>query len=229
MSKNFTVSRININGEDFEILVRPDPALAYREGKSSTLSEVLVSETIFSDAKKGTKVSEKKLEEAFGTLDPTEIAKVILRKGILHLTTEQRKRMAEEKRRQIVDFISRQSINPKTKLPHPPTRIEQALEQVRYSIEPFKSVEEQANEIIKQLRSILPISIEKMTISVRIPAEYASRAYGVVKNHGTIKSETWLSDGSWSGVVEMPAGLYAPFLENIGNSAKGTAQVNVVK
>jgi len=224
MSKNFTVSRININGEDFEILVRPDPALAFREGELSALSEVLVSETIFSDANKGTRASEKKLEEAFGTLDSTEIAKTILRKGILHLTTEQRKRMTEEKRRQIVDFISRQSINPKTKLPHPPTRIEQAMEQIHYPIDPFKDTEEQAKDIIKLLRPVLPIKIEQMQVQVRIPPEYAAKAYGPVKGYGTIKREEWRADGSWFAVIEMPAGLYGPFLEKLGEITKGNAE-----
>ncbi len=229
MSKSFTIAHININGENFEILVKPDPAFSYREGKSISLSEILVSDTVFSDANKGLRASEKKLKDAFGTMDFQEIAKVILKKGILQLTTDQRRRLTEEKRKQIIDFISRQSINPKTKLPHPPTRIEQALDQVRYSVDPFRSVEEQANEVIKLLRTILPISIEKMSLSIRIPAEYANRAYGTVKNHGTIKSETWLNDGSWSGIVEMPAGLYGPFLEKIGELTKGTTEVNVVK
>ncbi|MEM2110646.1 MAG: ribosome assembly factor SBDS [Candidatus Bathyarchaeia archaeon] len=229
MSKSYTIARINMSGENFEILVKPDPALSFRSGKLISLSEILVAETIFSDANKGLRASEKRLKDAFGTLDTHEIAKIILRKGTLQLTTEQRKRLTEEKRRQIIDFIARQSINPKTKLPHPPTRIEQALEQVRFPIDPFKSVEEQANEAIKALRSILPISVEKMSVSVCIPAEYATRAYGVVKNFGTIKSETWLSDGSWSGIVEMPAGLYGPFLEKMGEISRGSIQVNVIK
>lgn len=229
MSRDFTVARISINGENFELLVKPEPALSYREGKSVSLSNILVTETIFSDANKGLKVAEKDLEEAFGTTDTQRIAEAILRKGTLQLTAEQRKRMVEETRRRIIAFISRQAVDPRTKIPHPPTRVEQALEQIRFSVDPFESVEEQANEAIKLLRPVLPISIEKMSVSVNIPPQYAGRAYGTVKSFGTIASESWRADGSWSAVVEMPAGMYGPFLEKLGDITRGNVEVKVVK
>ncbi|MEM2341951.1 MAG: ribosome assembly factor SBDS [Candidatus Bathyarchaeia archaeon] len=229
MSKNYTIARINIGGENFEVLVKPDQAFAFRSGKSISLSEVLVAEVIFTDANKGLRAPEKRLKEAFGTTDPIEIAKIILKKGSLQLTTQQRRQMIEEKRRQIIDFISRNAIDPRTKLPHPPTRIEQALEQVRFSIDPFKSVEEQANEAIRALRAILPLSIEKMSLSVRIPPEYASKAYGTLKSFGTIKNEAWLNDGSLSVVLEIPAGFYGTFLEKMGEMTHGSAEIKILK
>jgi len=229
MSKGYTVARINFGGKNFEILVKPEPALAYTSGKPISLSSVLVTETIFSDANKGLKVSEKELKESFGTLDAQKIAETILKKGTLQLTTEQRRRMTEEKRRQVIALISRQCVDPKTKLPHPPQRVEQALEEVHFPIDPFKSTEEQANAAIKLLRAVLPISIERISVSVRIPPQFASRAYGTVKSFGTIKNEAWRSDGSWSAVVEMAAGLYGPFLEKMGEVTRGNVEIEVMK
>lgn len=229
MSKNYTIARINIGGESFEILVNPDPAFSFRSGKSVPLSEVLVTDVVFTDANKGLRAPEKKLIEAFGTTDPLEIAKVILRRGTLQITAQQRKRMIEEKRRQIIDFISRNAVDPRTKLPHPPTRIEQALEQVHFSIDPFRSVEEQANEAIKALRSILPLSVERISVAVRIPSEHVGKSYGVLKSFGTIKKEVWLSDGSLSAILEMPAGLYGSFLEKIGKVTRGNVEAKILK
>jgi len=229
MSKNYTVARISIKGKNFEILVNPDPALSYREGKSIPLSEVLVTEVIFSDANKGLKVSESDLQAAFGTTDVQRIADIILKRGTLQLTAQQRRRMIEEKKRQIIAFISRQCVDPRTKLPHPPLRIQQALEQVHFSVDPFKDVEEQANEAIDLLRSVLPISTEKISVSVKIPPQYAGKAYGVVKSFGKIKNEAWRSDGSWAAVVEMPAGLYGPFLEKLGEITRGNIEAEVLK
>jgi len=229
MSKNYTVARINIKGKNFEIIVKPDPALHYREGKPIPLSEVLVTDTIFSDANKGLKVSESDLQTAFKTTDVQKIANIILKRGILQLTAEQRKRMVEEKKRQIITFISRQCVDPRTKLPHPPIRIQQALEQVHFSVDPFRNVEEQANEAISLLRSILPISMEKISVSVKIPPQYAGRAYGAVKSFGTIKNEAWGSDGSWAAIVEMPAGLYGPFLERLGEITRGNIEAKILK
>ncbi len=229
MSERYTIARINLDGENFEILVKPEAAYAYRTGKTTSLSGVVVTETIYSDANKGMRVSEEKLKKSFGTLDAQKIADLILKKGTLQLTTEQRRRMIEEKRKQIVDFVSRNAVDPRTKLPHPPTRIEQAMSQIHYSIDPFKSVEEQSNEIIKLLRSIIPLTLEKVTVSVQIPPQYASKVYGTVKGFGTIKREEWRSDGSWSAVVEMPAGSYAPFLEKLGGATKGNLEAKVIQ
>ncbi len=228
MSERYTTARINLDGENFEILVKPEPAFSYRLGKTTSLSEVLVTDAIYSDANKGMRASEEKLRKAFGTLDSHKIADSILKKGTLQLTTEQRRKMIEERRKQIIFFISRNCVDPKTKLPHPPTRIEQAMEKIHYSIDPFKAVEEQANEIIKLLRFILPLSMEKVTVSVRIPAQYTGKAYGMVKGFGTIKREEWRPDGSWTGVLEMAAGAYAPFLEKLGEATKGNLEAKVI-
>jgi ribosome maturation protein SDO1 len=197
-------------------------------GKTAAITEVLAAETIFSDANKGTKASEENLRKAFGTTDSLKIAETILTKGTLQLTTEQRRKMIEDKRKQIVDFIARQSVDPKTNLPHPPTRIENAMEQIRYSLDPFKPVEEQAKEIIKALRIILPLKMEQVSLSVSIPATYSAKAYGSIKGFGTIKREEWRPDGSWYGILEMPAGSYAPFLEKLGEITKGTGEAKIV-
>ena len=77
--------------------------------------------------------------------------------------------MVEDKSRQVIDFISRQAVDPKTNLPHPPMRIENAMEQIRYPIDPYKPVEEQAKDIVKLLRPILPLKIEQVIVAVKIP------------------------------------------------------------
>jgi ribosome maturation protein SDO1 len=102
------------------------------------------------------------------------------------------------------------------------------MEQVHYSIDPFKPVEEQARDIIKQLRMILPLKIEQVAVGVHIPAEYSARSYGTIKGFGSIKREEWRADGSWYGVLEMPAGLYAPFLEKLGEITKGSGEAKVI-
>jgi len=225
--QRFTIVRLTHEGEHFEILVKPDPALDYRLGKIKALSEVLVGDTIYTDANKGTKPSEDKLKKAFGTTDTIKIVETILRRGMLQLTTEQRRHMIEEKRKQIVFFITRQCVDPRTNMPHPSARIEQAMEQIHYSIDPFKETEEQARDIIKLLRPVLPLKMEQVAVNVRIPPEYASKVYGSVKGFGTIKHEEWRSDGSWFAIVEMPAGLYGPFLEKIGELTKGAAEAKI--
>jgi len=229
MSERYTVARMTHDGEHFEILVKPQLALSYRLGKTTSISELLITNTIFTDAGKGLRASEDKLQKVFGTTDSIKIASIILKKGTLQLTTEQRKQLVEDKRRQIVSFISRQCVDPKTNLPHPPMRIEQAMKEIHFSIDPFREVEEQAKEIIKLLRPILPLKMEQISVAVRIPPEYASKAYGTVKGFGTIKREQWQADGSWSATLEMPAGLYGPFLDKLGKITRGNLEAKMVE
>jgi ribosome maturation protein SDO1 len=228
MSEKFTVARLTRDNEHFEILVKPNKALDYRNGKASAITEVLAAEIIFSDANKGTKVSEDAMKKAFHTVDALKIADEILKKGTLQLTTDQRRKMVEDKKRQVIDFISRQAVDPKTNLPHPPMRIENAMEQIRYPIDPYKPVEEQAKDIVKLLRPILPLKIEQVIVAVKIPMAYAARAYGTVKTLGTLKREEWRGDGSWYGELELPAGSYASLLSKLGDSTKGSGEAKII-
>jgi len=82
---------------------------------------------------------------------------------------------------------------------------------------------------VKLLRPILPLKIEQVSVQVRIPAEYAARAYGAMKASGSIRHEEWRSDGSWQGTIEMPAGSYASFLNKLGDVTKGNGEASLVK
>jgi len=229
MSEKFTTARISKTGEKFEVLVKPDPALDYKMGKPLSVSQLLVIDEIYSDANKGTRASTEKLQKAFGTQDPLTIAEEIMKHGELQLTTEQRRQLVEEKRRQIMAFVARNCIDPRTGTPHPPIRIEQAMNQIRYSIDPFKSSDEQSKAVIEELRALLPIKMEHMRVAVKILAEYSAKGYGALKGYGTIGKEEWQADGALVAVVEMPAGLYGPFLERLGKITQGTIQTKILK
>ncbi|MFH0897281.1 MAG: ribosome assembly factor SBDS [Candidatus Bathyarchaeota archaeon] len=223
-----TTARISIMSERFEILVNPDAALDFKLGKLIDISKVLIIDTVFTDSGKGLRASEEKLKKAFTTLDVLEIARTILRHGELQLTAEQRHQLVEEKRRQIVAFISRNCIDPRTNFPHPPLRVEQAMNQIRLVIDPFKSGEEQAKTIIDELRPILPLKFGKIRIGIKIPPEHAAKTIGVIKEFGEVSKNEWQSDGSWIAIIEMPAGLHAPFLERIGKATQGSYQTKIL-
>ena len=229
MSEKFTVARLTRENEHFEILVKPQKALDYRNGKIAGITEVLAAEMIFSDANKGTKVSEEAMKKAFKTIDPLKIADEILKKGTLQLTTEQRRKMVEDKRRQIIDFISRQAVDPKTNLPHPPARIENAMEQIRYPIDPYKSVEEQAKDIVKLLttnfapknrasnccsQNTQHSMQQEHTAQSKLLAQLNVKN-GVVTVHGTAKSR-------------LPAGSYASLLNKLGDVTKGSGEAKII-
>lgn len=229
MGEKYTIARFTKGSDQFEILVKSEEALAYKMGQNIPISNIIVTDTIFIDVSKGTKASEEKLIKNFGTTDSLKIAEFILSKGTLQLTAEQRRRLIEDKKKQIVSYITRNCIDPKTGLPHPPLRIEQALQHVHYSVDINKSVEEQARDIIKLLRPILPLKVENVRVAIKIPPTYTAKAYGVVKGMGEIKKEVWKSDGSWIAMVEVPAGSYGPLLEKLGKLTHGNVESKLIK
>ena len=224
-----SVVRYSFEGEKFEILVKPDPALEYKLGKRKDISTILVSDEIYSDSSKGTRASTEKLLKAFKTEDATAIAEKILQKGDLNLTTDQRRKMISEKRKQIVNYISKTFVDPKSHLPHPPLRIEQAMEDGRISIDPHKRAEEQVKDIVEKLRSIIPLKSENLVLEITVPAQFASQSYSVLKSTGTLQKEEWQSNGSLKAILEIPAAARPNVIDRLGSITKGTASVEVVK
>jgi ribosome maturation protein SDO1 len=224
-----TIVRFSFEGEKFEILVKPDPALEYKLGKKKDISAVLVSEEIYTDSGKGTKPPTEKLLKAFNTEDPTEIAQIIMQKGDLNLTTDQRRKMIEEKRKQIVEFIAKTYVDPRTHLPHPPLRIELAMKDARVSIDPHYSVPEQVKEIVEKLRSIIALKSENLQLEIVIPAQYASQSYSVLKSVGSLKKEEWQNNGSLKAILEIPAAVRPTVIDRLGSITKGSASVEVMQ
>ena len=224
-----TVARFSFEGEKFEILVKPDPALEYKMGKKKDISAILVSEEIYTDSGKGTKPSSEKLLKAFKTEDLTEIAQIIMQKGDLNLTTDQRRKMIEDKKKQIVEFIVKTYVDPRTHLPHPPVRVEQAMKDGRVSVDPQKTVEDQVKDIVEKLRSIIALKSENMNLEITIPAQYASQSYAVLKSVGSLKKEEWQNNGSLKAILEIPAAARPNVIDRLGSITKGSASVEVMK
>jgi ribosome maturation protein SDO1 len=154
-----------------------------------------------------------------------EVAQQILMNGELNLTTEQRRKMVEEKKKQIIDFISKSFVDPRTHLPHPPLRIQSAMEDVRINVDPFKKADEQAKIIIDALRKVLPLKSEILKLTVTIPANHSSQGYSALKSIGNFKSDEWLADGSVRVTLEVNAGMKGRIIEKIGSATRGAAQI----
>jgi len=224
------IARLDRHGERFEIFVEPELAHDFREGeKKPELSEVLAVEEIFKDAHKGDRASDEHLTEAFGTSDVMQIAIIILEKGEIQLTTEQRKKMQEEKRKQIVALISRNCINPVSKTPHPPQRIELAMEEVKVNVDPFKSAESQINDVIKELRPVLPIRMETTQIAVKTEAAHYGKLVGEIRSFGKVMREEWTKGGQWICIVEIPAGLQIDFFDMLNSRTHGEVETKILE
>ena len=223
------IARWETGGSRFEVLVDPEAVQEIKDGKDIDLTDRLALDQVFKDARKGDKISDEHLEKTFHTRNVAAIAKQIVRKGEVQVTTEQRHRLQEAKRRQIVQTIARNAMNPQTGAPHPPARIEAAMPEAKNHVDPIPSVDAQVQEVLAKLRPLLPIRFEVVRVRVKVPAQYYPRVIGEIKGLGKLSEELWGSDGSWSGVLEIPAGVQTELYEKLNARTKGNAETVLLK
>ena len=184
---------------------------------------------VFKDSSKGDRASEEVIKEVFGTEDFQTVVMEIIKKGQVQLTTEQRRKMLEEKRRQVVEIIARESMNPQSGTPHPPQRIEKAMEEARVRVDPFKSAEEQVNDVLKAIRVLLPIRFEHVKMEIEVPGTEYGKIYAEMAKLGQIQKEDWKNNGNYNAIVEIPAGVQDQLYDFLNKRTKGNVNIKLIK
>ena len=203
---NAVLARLEKGGKRYEALVDPDLVEQWKEDASTIdLDDFMAMDEIFHDARAGERPTEDALMKTFQTLDVEAILNIILDKGSIQLTTAQRKARVENMRQQIIHHIHSQAIDPKSKSPHPRTRIELALDESKYSVDPFKRLEDQVKDAISKLKPLIPLSFESVRLAFRIPGSAYGSVSQILRTHQ--QKEGWLENGDWACVVEIPAGM----------------------
>jgi len=222
------IARYETGGNRFEILIDPKAAQNYSEGDEIDWEDAIAADGIWSDSSKGERTPDILVNNTFETTNLIDIYKRILTDGTIQLTSQQRKEMVEQKRKQIVAHIVANAMNPQTGGPHPPQRIENAIDEVRYSVDPMENMDKQIEKIIKSIKTLIPISFEKIRVAVKIKAIHVGKCYGQITSLSKIESEEYQKDGSWIGMLEMSAASFAKLEDALGSLTKGTAETKML-
>lgn len=221
------VARLQSGKSRFEILVDCEKALAFKEGKEIDMSDILVDDKIFSDSKKGLIVSQSELESVFQTIDINEVAKQIITKGKVHTTSEHRDKERDEKWKRIATLIHTNAIDPKTGIPHPTERIENAMHEAKVNID-NRPAEDQVVDVIKTIKIIIPIKFETRQMELTIPPKHTGGAFPIIKRMTTIQKDEWRNDGSLHVTVEIPAGLRDEFMDKLNALTHGEIEIKIL-
>jgi len=217
------LARMEKGGKRYEILVDPEMVDDFKNNPDSVnIDDFLVMDEVFHDARGGERPTEDAIQNTFNTQDILEITKIILEKGSIQLTTNQRKSMVERMRQKIIHHIHSQAVDPKTKSPHPVTRIELALDESRYSVDPFKKLDLQIKDAVDKLKLLIPLSFETVRLAFKIPGTGYGTSQRILRQYQV--KEGWLEDGSWACVIDCPAGMKG---EIIGMIMKVSSQTEV--
>ena len=224
-------ARLESHGQRFEVLVDPDAALAIKRGDfEGDLEDVIAAEDVFEDASRGDRPPENMLTEVFDTTDPMEIIPEVIKQGEIQITADQRREMQEQKHKQLVQRITRNAVNPQMDdAPHPPERIESALEETDFRVDPMEPVESQVDDALDALRPVIPIRFDEITVAAQVPADYAGAAQSRIRQFGDLEREEWQADGSWIGVITFPAGMQNEFYDLVNEHTSGEAETQIVR
>ena len=165
------IARLEAGGHRFEILIDPNEAQAFKEGDEIDWEDSIAVDGIWADSAKGERSPENILNDFFESSDLIEIYNKILTEGTIQITSEQKKEMVDNKRKQILSHIVANAMNPQTGGAHPPQRIENAIIEAKYNFDPIRSVEKQVEDIVRKIRPLIPISFSTILSVKRSPSK----------------------------------------------------------
>lgn len=212
-------ARIKVKGKHFEILVDLDEALKFKAGKGD-ISAALQSPQIYYDIKKGDIAASKDLQEAFATTNVYDIAKKIILDGEVLKTQDFRDAEREKKVKQVIDLILR---NATDQHGHPYTeeRIRNAMKDIHFNFD-NRPADQQMNDLVEKLKTIIPISIQIKRFRLTIPAAYTGQVYGILQDYK--ENEEWLANGNLQAVLSIPAGSVLDFFDRLNKVTHGAVQ-----
>lgn len=220
-----TIARIKKQNKHFEVLVDLDNALKLKDGKAN-IQETLLIESVFSDHKKGFKAARSDLEKIFGTINVYDIASKIIKEGEIQLPAEYKSKERDDKVKQVIDFIVKNSLDATTNKPFTSQRVNDAIKEVGISVD-NRPINAQIMKIIQKLREILPIKIESKRLSLNIPPEYTGVVYGLLQDFK--EKEEWKNNGSLVCIINIPSGLLMEFYDKLNSISHGNIIVEELK
>ena len=226
---HINLARYKFKNDVFEIDVDPDKAIDFKKGKDVDIKEVLHSEHIFSDAKKGMLASAIIMKTIFGTDDTLEIAKKIIMDGEIQLTESYRQKVRDQKKRQILNTLHRNCVNPKNHAPYPLDLLERAFDEAKINIDFNASTNDILDEALRKIKLQIPIKFEVKEIEVHIPGTFAPKCYNLLNNFGKLLKEDWQNDGALLVTIEVPGGMEADFYDKLNSLTHGGITAKVLK
>lgn len=214
--------------KQFEILVDPDLAKeAKMEGKDHEIQRLLFVQEVFVDAGEGERASVDELDAEFGTEQVMDAAEDIFEKGKMQLTTDQKAEIRNDKWKQLVNMIARRAQDPKTGNPHPPQRVENALEEAGFHVNWDSNIEEEFDDAIDVLRPIIPVSLDEKTVAIRIPVDNAGQAYDRIQQVADVEEEEWGNE-FFTARLTLPAGVLSELIDELQDMTSGQTEMKEV-
>lgn len=221
-----TIARFRSSKLIFETVVDLDSAMKLKRGESVNISQVIRDTAIYTDQKKGMRAGHAELEQAFGTTTFEKIVENIVKKGMIEVTQEFRDEALENRKKQIIDFLTRNAVDAQSGRPFTPNIIENSLKEAGIKIE-NKNVESQITGIIEKLKKIIPLKVQTKRLKINVPAMHTGKVYGLLQEYK--EKEEWLSNGDLQITLNIPVGIQMEFYDKLNSITHGSAITQEIK
>jgi len=180
-----------------ELVCKKDTIIPYRKGTLSK-AEVLVSDSVYQDHKKGHVASRQLIETVFGSgADPITAIDTILEKGEFNMSTNELRALKEQAYRAVIAHIKRTYLNPSGDREYTESTIASALEacNVKGQIDHRRSAEANFDGIKKKLLGKFPMKPKPGSVpySVHLNWKQHGKLYGQLKQY--VIAEHTVHDG----------------------------------
>ncbi|GKT33159.1 putative multi-domain containing protein [Aduncisulcus paluster] len=206
----------------FELLVKPNTVRKWRQGEIGSLDNVLIIDEIFSNSSKGEKASDADITAIFGDMAKPAVIERILREGDIELTTAERRQLVDKKKAGIIAFIHGNFINPTSKLPHPQTRIEQALKQIKpLNIDPFIAPDLQVETLLPKIKKYIPLKPASQDVTITLPPTSIGKGMSIIYQHTKVLNERYDREGNCILEVTILPGAMEVLSDKLSKSCGG--------
>ena len=167
---NVAVVRTTKKGMRFEIACYRNKVLSWRSKAEVDLGEVLQVDSVFTNVGKGQLASKKDLIKAFGTAELEVVIKELLDHGEMQVSEKERDALMESMFRDVAAIVVDKAVNPENNRPYTISMIQTAMKEIHYSVHTNKGAKSQALDVIRKLKTVMPIARAKMRVKVSCPA-----------------------------------------------------------
>jgi ribosome maturation protein SDO1 len=212
-------------GENFEVLVDFNKLNEFKSKPLEVpISDVLADDKIFRDQKKGDLASDTHLNSIFPNKSHEEIITEILIKGECQIPTAYLNELRETKKKQIINYIAENAMNPQTKSKYTSSMIDSEINKLNYNFHPDVDYMKQADEVLTILKKVMPIAIVKSILKLKVSPSHCSNFYGPFRKYGQISKEFYDDQGYLHIHMEINESISDEVINYIKNNSNNEAE-----
>jgi len=225
---NVSLVKLKKGGKRFEIACYPNKVLSWRNKVEKDLDEVLQIDRVFMNVSKGVMAKKEDLIKAFNTDDEKQIIVQILEKGELQVSEKERQIQLESLFKDVATVVAEKCVNPETNRPLTVGLVERAMKDIHYNLHPTRSAKQQALEVIKALKAVIPIERAQMRLRLVMAPADSKKVKEKLKDAILTTEEETTEDDEFAMTCRIDPGSFRKVDDEVRTATKGKGKIEIL-